>query len=243
MYRMHGQLRLLLDAAFAGEDRVFGIEHLASDRLVTLLAGGALPSVDTLYDDLARFGEAEVAALEAMVADAGLSALRERRPGVIHVDADTTVTPLFGQQEGAKAGPNPRYRGRPSYHPILAYCPEVNRVLGARLRPGDTGFGDADIPRLRAWLERVREAVGDRCAISVRIDAAGDCAALVDMLVGIGVHFVIKARQTRDLRAAVSEIPASKWETSEVEEAGGRPMQQWAWCRSRACRGCSAPRG
>jgi hypothetical protein len=42
------------------------------------------------------------------------------RPKSIHLDIDTTVTVLFGEQEGALPGPNPRYHGRPSYHPMMS---------------------------------------------------------------------------------------------------------------------------
>jgi hypothetical protein len=69
---MHAQMRLLMDAIVVGEPRVFGVEALAADPLFTQLAGGVVPSIDTLYDDLARFDDAALAALEEMVAEHGL---------------------------------------------------------------------------------------------------------------------------------------------------------------------------
>src|SRR5260221_318390 len=83
-------------------------------------AGGSVPSVDVLYDDLRRFGPRELEALEELLAQHGAEPLRARRFDEVFVDIDTTVTPLFGEQEGARPGPNPRYHGRPSYHPIVA---------------------------------------------------------------------------------------------------------------------------
>jgi hypothetical protein len=55
IYPMAAQLRLLIDANFAGEERVFGLEGLAADRLFVHLAGGVVPSLDTVYRDLERF--------------------------------------------------------------------------------------------------------------------------------------------------------------------------------------------
>jgi len=83
-------------------------------------------------------------------------ALRRRQRG--HLDIDTTVTPVFGaEMQGAVARPNPHYLGRPSYHPIVARIAETDSGVHAALRTGDTGLG----------------------LLYVRIDAAGDCSAIL----------------------------------------------------------------
>lgn len=73
VYPMHTQMQLLVDAAVAGAKRVFDFEWLAGDPLFTHLAGGAVPSIDILYDDLRRFGAQELEDLEALVAEQGLN--------------------------------------------------------------------------------------------------------------------------------------------------------------------------
>jgi hypothetical protein len=148
VYPMAAQLRLLMDAFAAGEARVFGLEALAADPLFVRLAGGVVPSLDTVYRDLARFDEAPIAALEGLMAAQGLRPLGRRLLGEVFLDIDTTVEPLFGSQEGAAVGPNPRYPGRPSYHPVLARVAETDTCVGALLRPGDTAFGEAEVPLL-----------------------------------------------------------------------------------------------
>jgi hypothetical protein len=117
--------------------------------------------------------------LEAIIDEQEMWLLRERRPERITLDIDTTVTPLFGHQEGAVPGSNPRYHGRPCRHPILARSAETDTVVGARLRPGDTALGDADAEDIEQWLDTVREAAGPKALITIRIDAGGDCAALL----------------------------------------------------------------
>ena len=225
VYPMHEQLLLLMDAHVAGEGRVFGLESLAADPLFSLLAGGSVPSVDTLYDDLARFDATHLARLEELMAAQALGELARLRPTRIHVDIDTTVMTLFGSQQGALPGPNPRYHGRPSYHPMLARVAEVEGVIGAVLRPGDTSFGNDDVPWLRVWLDRVRAAVGPDCVVVVRIDGAGDCTALLTMLEGAGVLYVTKADITQDLIGAVALHKG--WQTID-EDADGKPTRQVA---------------
>lgn len=225
VYPMHTQIQLLLDAAIVGARRVFDFEWLALDPLFEHLAGGAVPSVDTLYDDLRRFGPDEVQKLEAMMAEQGLRLLRERRPERVTVDVDTTVTPLFGHQEGAVPGSNPRYHGRPSHHPILARVAETDTVVGARLRPGDTALGDADAEDVEQWLDNVREAAGPKAMLTVRIDAGGDCAALLGAIHDRGAFFVVKAKQTGNLLGAAMQV--KRWHTVDVD-ASGKPSRQAA---------------
>lgn len=225
VYPMHTQMQLLIDAAIVGARRVFDFEWLALDPVFEHLAGGAVPSVDTVYDDLRRFGPDELEQLEAIVAEHGLRLLQARRPERVTVDVDTTVTPLFGHQEGAVPGSNPRYHGRPSYHPILARIAETDTVVGARLRPGDTALGDADVEDVEHWLDRTRDAAGPKAMITVRIDAGGDCAALLNAIHARGAFFVVKAKQTANLLGAAMQV--KRWHTLDVD-ASGNPSRQAA---------------
>ncbi|CAN92261.1 hypothetical protein predicted by Glimmer/Critica [Sorangium cellulosum So ce56] len=100
IYPMAAQMRLLMDSALAGEERVFGIEALAVYPLFVRLAGGVVPSIDTVYRDLCRFDEEALDALHSMVVDHGLALVARRKHRFVHIDVDTTVEPLFGMQAG-----------------------------------------------------------------------------------------------------------------------------------------------
>jgi hypothetical protein len=225
VYPMHTQMQLLIDAAVVGARRVFDFEWLATDPIFEHLAGGAVPSIDTLYDDLRRFGPEELEGLEALMAEQGLQLLRDGRFDRVTVDIDTTVMPLFGHQEGALPGSNPRYHGRPSHHPILARIAETDTVFGARLRPGDTGLGETDVEDVEQWLDRAREAAGPKALITVRIDAGGDCAALLGAIHGRRALFVVKAKQTPNLLGAAMQ--QTDWHTVDID-ADGKPSRQAA---------------
>lgn len=225
VYPMHAQMRLLLDAHVVGEPRVFGVESLAADPLIVRLAGGTIPSIDTLYRDLNRFDEAAIELLEEMVARWGLdqSALRKHRE--VHLDIDTSVLPLHGDHEGGAIGPNPRYHGRPSYHPVLARVAETDTSAGALLRPGDTSFGEADAEAVKKLVARTKRALGPQQELFVRIDAAGDCAEILETIAAEGASFVVKARMTVDLVNAIAETKL--WRTVD-SDADGRPLTQVA---------------
>jgi hypothetical protein len=198
VYPMAEQLRLLLDLAVVGEDRILALEALAADRLFVHLAGGVIPSLDTMYRDLRRFDQPSLVSMEEMMATHGLSALPTSLRHV-HVDLDTTVETLFGCQEGALPGPNPRYHGRNGYHPMLAVVAETGTCIGAELRPGDRGFGDADVPTVMRWIGRLRGAISPQALITARMDAAGDCTELLENLDEASVRFIVKLRWSEAL--------------------------------------------
>lgn len=227
VYPMASQLSLLLDAFAVGARRVFDFEGLAADPVFTYLAGGAVPSIDVLYDDLKRFEGDELNALERMMSEQGLRLVRAgtyRKYKRLTIDVDTTVMPLFGEQEGAARGYNPRHHGRPSYHPRLARIAETQTICGARLRYGDTALGDTDVEDIQDWLTRV-QAAAPRAVLTVRIDAGGDNAAFFKAIDEKGAYFLIKLRQTKGLLDAV--YARKRWRTVD-EDANGTPSRQVA---------------
>lgn len=225
VYPMEAQLRLLLDANVAGEARVFGLESLAPDPLFVRLAGGVVPSIDTVYRDLTRFDEGALRDLEAMMFKHGVAPVKELRTKHVHLDIDTTVEGVFGSQQGALPGPNPRYHGRPSYHPILVYAAEAGVCVGALLRPGDTGLGDEDAPRIKSWIRRFRDEVGHEILVTVRIDAGGDCAAIFGAFQDGGARFIAKAKLDFNLREAILRVKT--WKSVDWD-AFGNPTRQVA---------------
>jgi hypothetical protein len=225
VYPMEAQLRLLLDANVAGEARVFGLESLAADPLFVRLAGGVVPSLDTVYRDLRRFDVQALGDLETLMFEQGVASARSLESKHVHVDVDTTVESVFGSQEGAEVGPNPRYHGRPGYHPILVYCAEAGACLGALLRPGDTGLGNDDAPTIGRWLRRFRIEMGMKVQVTMRIDAGGDCAAIYAAAHRAGARFIGKAKLSADLCGVI--LHTTKWRTTDWD-AFGRPVTQIA---------------
>jgi len=75
----------------------------------------------------------------------------------VHVSIDTTVETVYGDQQGARKGYNPRQRGKKGYRPVLGFIDETREYLSGKLRKGETlgGRETAD------YLKKIRSQLPD----------------------------------------------------------------------------------
>ena len=59
----------------------------------------------------------------------------------VKVSIDTTVETVYGDQQGARRGYNPRQRGKKGYRPVLGFIDETREYLSGKLRKGETLSG------------------------------------------------------------------------------------------------------
>ncbi len=150
--------------------------QIAGDPLVLELAGvEEFPSEDSLYDTLHLFAPGE-----EMLDEEGIRRLaslvdihegfvkkffekspqwKRRAQRVLTVDVDSHVQTVYGQQEGAALGCNPKKRGRLSYHPLVATISEIRMPLAGLFRPGDTN-GKAEIVEFFQMVKGAIKAAG-----------------------------------------------------------------------------------
>jgi len=60
-------------------------------------------------------------------------------------DLDSSVVTVFGHQERAAVGYNPRYRGKRSYNPLLCLEANSSYLWDTELRPGNAGTWDGSV--------------------------------------------------------------------------------------------------
>jgi len=68
-----------------------------------------------------------------------------------NLNLDSSVLIRYGNQQGAKRGYNPKKRGRPSHHPLLAFL-GPGYVVNVWNRPGDIGTGQGAVNFFRQTL-------------------------------------------------------------------------------------------
>jgi hypothetical protein len=231
-------LRHLLDGYLLGLERIWHFEELEEEPMLCAKRGRRkLPDYTLLYRELARFDTQEKVGRLRWIGEKLIRQALAQQQGAV-LDMDSTVETLYGHQQGAKVGPNPHKRGRPSYHPLVCRERQSGLVVNTRLRPGDTGCATDAVSfliqsgaRLPRWLRR---------KLLVCADRGFDCEAVYGCCEKRGWHYVIKLRVTADLALQIwHHALRGRWRTIESEddtvvvEVAEILFQRQCWSRSR----------
>ena len=146
------------------------------------------------------------------------------------LDLDSTVVTVFGRQEGAEVGYNPRYRGKRSYDPLL--CLEANSsfLWDAELRPGNAGTWAGSDELLASCLVSIPADIRE---VRARADAGFGFDPVLTLLEQRPAQYAVVARLTTALRRALGGLRYQRlnerWEIGEFEH------RLAGWARARRC--------
>jgi hypothetical protein len=155
--------------------------------------------------------------------------LPEHRSRLIF-DLDSTVLTVFGHQQGAEVGYNPRYHGKRSYDPLL--CLEANSsfLWDVELRRGDAGTWAGSEELLACCFHSTPSDIRE---LRVRADAGFGYGPVLDMLEARWAQYAVVARMIPSLKHALGGLgyePMNRsWEIAEFEH---RPHD---WPQARRC--------
>ncbi len=133
-------------------------------------------------------------------------------------DLDSTVVTVFGRQENAAVGYNPRYRGKRSYNPLLCIEANSSYLWDTELRPGNAGTWDGSVELLAACFANVPP---DMRELRVRADSGFGFNPVLEVLEARGVQYAVVARLTSAFKRLLSGLhyhPLYRhWEIAEFE--------------------------
>jgi Transposase DDE domain group 1 len=118
---------------------------------------------------------------------------RPRSRSSLEFHLDSVVLTLYGKQQGARLGYNPKAKGRRSYHPILCFENHGQEFWHGSLRPGDAGANTGARFFVRRILEKVPAHVA-RSRIRFLADAGFFSGNLVADLDQVGCGYTIVCR-------------------------------------------------
>ena len=140
-------------------------------------------------------------------------------PRRVTVAMDSTVVVRYGlKQAGAERGYNPKKRGRPSHHPLLAHVVETGDCLGVRWRPGRAHTARGAEAWLAKLVDRLRKAGVRR--VTVRLDKGFFGRRIVARMEELGVSYLLKVP-----RHAWLDGCRDAWEVADRNEAGDRELR------------------
>jgi hypothetical protein len=186
---------LLLFLLIAGVQRISQADKLEYDGFFGSLLGlGRWPEESTLRRFLQRLSPPAIRQL-AQVHDQlrhDLFAFPTPRSSLtFHLDS--VVLTLYGKQQGARRGYNPKARGRRSYHPLLCFESHGQEFWHASLRPGDAASNTGARHFVRRCLQKVPRAIA-RNRVRFLADAGFFSGALIEELEEAGCGFTIVCR-------------------------------------------------
>jgi hypothetical protein len=168
-------------------------------RFLLRMAPLALPKLRKLHD---RF-------LFCMI-------LKPELPTRVIFDLDSTVLILYGKQEMARIGYNPKKWGRPSYHPLLCFNGITKDFWHGELRPGDTHTATGTVELLKASFAKLPPSVK---IVIVRADKGFYDHKTIEYLESKKALFVIVAKLTAPVKREIStlsyQVHSSGLETAE----------------------------
>jgi hypothetical protein len=106
------------------------------------------------------------------------------------IDVDSTVSGVFGKQEGAAKGYNPVRKGQKSYHPLIAFNADTSEVLHSWFRSGDAYTGNGAKPFLQELFSHLPK---DK-TVTVRADSGFFNEKTLEYLEAMGHHYLIKVK-------------------------------------------------
>lgn len=167
-------------------------------RFLLRMAPAALPKLRRLHDKL----------LSSMM-------LRPVPPTRIIFDMDSTVLVLYGKQEMANIGYNPKKRGRPSYHPLVCFNGITKDYWHGELRPGNAHTAAGVLDFLKASFAKVPPSVK---VIIIRADKGFFDHKTVEYLESENARFAIVARLTPPIKRKLAGLSYHRY-SSGIETA------------------------
>lgn len=150
-------------------------------------------------------------------------------PREVWLDYDDTVLELFGNQELAEVGYNPRYKGRPSLKAKLCFISGSKELLKTGLYPGKTALNNGF---LEFHKDCVRKLPRNYVVKGIRGDAAIFDEKNLEELEGECLEYVLKAKVKGSLRKRILRIEdweelSDRYSIAEIEFA----LDSWMHAR------------
>ncbi len=129
-------------------------------------------------------------------------------------DLDSSVVTVFGRQENAAVGYNPRYRGKHPYNLLL--CIEANSscLWDTDLRPGNAGTWEGSVELMATCFVNVPPDIRE---LRVRADAGFGFNTILEILEARASQYAVVARL---IQASKRLLPGLRYESVN---------RQWEW--------------
>jgi hypothetical protein len=201
----------IIFASLSGVNRLSKIAKFTEDPLVSQLLG-----LDKSLDDsnikarLSKLGES--GANKLLETSLEFTKQWSKKCGLsrITIDCDSTEQSVYGHQEGAAKGYNPKNKGKLSYHPLICFLSEMKIVLNSWFRTGDAYTANGIVDFMQQTLASLPITIKK---VFFRADSGFFNGKLFDLLEYGGHEYLVKAKLNNSIKQKLEEQNWKKIDT------------------------------
>jgi len=189
-YSLSALLVGCLYGMFLGYSRPYHMKILRADKVFQKIVGlCGFPVQSTISRFLSSVRISVANQISALNFDF-IMKLRKQYKGYreITLDLDSHVIPVYGGQQRAAMGYNPKKKGRKSYHPLLCFVGETRDYIGGVLRSGKHHSSYKCVEFVRGLVKTLPSHIKK---IRLRADSGFFSIELIKYLVKKGIEFAI----------------------------------------------------
>ena len=200
-------LGTLLLSILSGHTRYSHITTIRTDRVNAPLLG----MKKIMSEDSIRRALIKIADLEG--ADWLTNELKNCYSEVLDIpwvlDIDTTVKCLYGKQEGAVVGYNPKKPGRPSHTYHTYMIGTVRMILDVEVMPGNESSASHTQPHLFTWLDNFPR---EKWPEFLRGDCGFGTDAVMSACEARSLNYLFKLKQTKNVKRFIGlKMTQDEW--------------------------------
>lgn len=224
-------LGTLFLAALTGQNRYTHITGIRNDNVNASLLGMR----KVVSEDTARrsFKDIDASACEQWQKEHLKNCYEQLLIEPWILDIDTTVKPLYGNQEGAEIGYNPQKPGRPA-HIIHSYMMGGTRlILDCEVQPGKQSFTDHILPGLNSILDGLDENEKPKL---VRGDSLFGNEKMLSNLEERSVNYLFKLKKTQKVKSLIelASLSGENWvNAGKGFEGVSSEISLYGWTKKR----------
>ena len=179
-------------ASLSGVNRISRIANFTEDALIqTILRLSKAINENAISTGLKRLGQKGARELQSYLLSYKSKQLKDSGLKSITLDADSTVSVTYGNQEGAEKGFNTIKKGAKSYHPLLVFVSELKMLYHTWFRTGSAYTSNG----ITEFLKEVKAYLPDTVEhIFFRADSGYFSGALFDLLESFGWSYLVKVK-------------------------------------------------
>ncbi len=217
-------------ASIAGANRISRIANFTNDTLVqVILKLNKGINENAISLKLKELGQSGARQLQTYLLARNSKWLAKSQLTEITLDADSTVSMVYGNQEGAAKGFNTKKKGAKSYHPLLVFVSEMKLLYHSWFRTGSAYTSNG----ITEFMKEVHSSLPKSMTkVFFRADSGFFNGALFDLFDGFGWDFLVKVK-LKNLRKLLEK---QNWEA--VNRGNGTEICEFeykaaSWGKSR----------